>query len=290
MKININAEKRFGSLENLYLKLFKGTVVVLMTLAMLAVVTLIPTAAYLYFQTPRPPAPAQPAAVKKIELDDLRRSLIEDEKRRQEQKKRVEQLGAAGAAAAVPASETAGTLPFIGEANSLINCLDEFRRLTNANVIPQTEQQKIDTLTNVRTDIQRYAQDKTRGEAWVTAMVTFVCLVLKDPMISDLAKESKIDRVFGSTIRFHANAWTTIMRERQKLEESERMRVQGEIAAEDGRIMLSKAFAMSALITAGSAFGMFLFLALYLIFARIERNLAGIESKFVFKESSEPVG
>jgi hypothetical protein len=272
------AVKKSGRLEELYLRLFKAIVVVLMSLALVAVFVLVAIAARNFLATPVPAAPAKTMQQKGVDMEDLKRLLIEEEKKRIEREKREKEMGSA-AANAVPAAQTTTTLRFINEANQLIGCLDEFMKAAEMSVTVQTDQQKIETLGRLRLEIERLSQDDTRGEPWVADIVRFGCQLLRDPALAQLKKDGKIGVIFWPALRFHANAWSQAVKAKQDFDGAEQRRVASEEAAEAARVLASKMSAIKFLSAAGIAFAGFLFMALYLIFARIERNLAGIETK-----------
>jgi hypothetical protein len=101
-------------------------------------------------------------------------------------------------------------------------------------------------------------------------------LVLKDPSIAALRKEGKISSVFIPTINFHLAAWDRIETEKRRFEQTEQNRVASARAEEGIRVGLAKAQALAHVISAGVAFGVFMALALYLVFAKIETDLRDI--------------
>ena len=273
---NSKPAPRHGAIEEAYLRIVKATVVVLMTLALLAVIGLIPFAAYHFLQTPKAPAPAQAAPAKAIDPAEVTKFLLEEERKRQEQERRAKEMGAA-AANSVPASQTSSVLKYMNEANNLMACADEFRKLAEMTVVPLTPPQMLEQLNELRLLTERLAADPTRGDEWVAAMSSFVCGLLKDPAVGQLKKEGKVGGVFYPSIRFHAAAWSRIANDKRRFEQHEAGRVAAETAEEEARVSASKLRAIAAISAAGAAFIAFMLMALYLIFARVERNLAGIE-------------
>ena len=112
-------------------------------------------------------------------------------------------------------------------------------------------------------------------------MVDFACSVMKSPEIAKLRQDGLISGVVNTTIQFHAQAWATIEEEKFNFRQAEERRVQGEIAAEAARVAVAKAKAMMLLSLAGGAILLFMVMALYLIFAKIEDNLALIHGAIV---------
>lgn len=265
-----------ATLDKLYLRFFKYAVVGLMTLALLAVVVMLPMAAYQYFQTPLPPTPAKAAPERAVSLEDLKQFLLDEEKRRIEQEKN----------GTAPVSRPAVSAPsvtqlFAEQSLALYRCAEEFRQLAVQDTDPSTEAQLNDRRERQRDFIERLAAHKFRGPNWPDAMVKFACSVLKNPEIARLKREKLIGPVVNTTLRFHADAWAAIEEEKFNFNQSERQRVQGEIAAEAARVAAAKAKALFWLSLAGGAMLFFLIMALYLIFAKIEDNLALIHLAIV---------
>lgn len=267
---------RLRNAEEFHLRLVKGVVVTIMSLALLTVLGLLLLAAFQYLQAPKPPLPAQAAPNRTIKASDLKLFLQDEERRRQEQERRVKELGSA-AAMAVPASQASSVLKFMAEATHLTTCLDSFKRLADLNVVPLTEAQQLEELNRLRNFIEQLAVERNRGDAWVTAMDTYVCQLLQDPALGQLRKDGKIGAAFYPAIRFHAAAWSRIASEREQFDAGEAARVSAQMLAERLRVEAAHATARLALIAAACVFAGFMLMALYLIFARIERNLAGIQ-------------
>ena len=256
-------------LDNLYLKFFKFAVVGLMTLALLSIVVLLPTAAYNYFQTPVSPAPAKAAPERSINQEDLKKLLIDEEKRRQEQEK-------SGNAPTnkQPVNAPAVTQLFAEQALGLYRCSEEFRTAAQQETDNSTPIEIAARNESQRFNIEKLAENKFRGPNWVTAMVAFTCSVLKNPEMAKLKKDKVVGAVVNPTVNFHARAWAAFEKEKFEFTQSEERRVQLETAAEALRVAAAKARALFILSLAGGAILFFLAMALYLIFAKIEDNLA----------------
>lgn len=271
-------------LDRLYLKFFKFAVVGLMTLALLSIVVLLPMAAYQYFQKPLPPTPAKAPLERAITVDDLKKFLIDEEKRRVEQEKR----GGAPVDNSASAAPTA-TQIYAEQATALYVCAEEFRKLAKQPPGTATTGELDDQWKKRRAWIEQMAEDRFRGPNWPKAMVGFACDVLKNPEIAKLKEDGLIGTVVSPSLLFHARAWAAIEREKAEFRQSEDRRVQGEIAAEVARVAEAKARALFLLSTAGGAVLFFLLMALYLIFAKIEDNLALIHQAIVLRTSPEVV-
>ena len=248
--------------EEFFLKIFKVTVLFIMALALMAVLILLVTSVYQYSQTPKDPAPAQKAIVKEISIDDIRNFLIEKEK--QDSNKDV-----------VPKQQVGRqtSLRFLEEATVLFRCAIDFGKKSGAEIVGTSDAENAKVLEDFRGKIERISEGSLRGEPWVKAAQAFTCMALADSSIIALKKEQKIKSVFMPVLEFHVRSWDRIQSDKLKFEQQEENRVASERNAEALRVMKAKAFALTCLIAAASAFALFMMLALYLLIAKIETNL-----------------
>ncbi len=257
-------------IEAIFLKILKVTILVIMALALLAIVFFMGNAAYQYSQSPKEPEPAKKAPAKEIKLDDLKQYLLEQERLRQK--------------ANEPAKEQAVTIEqtrveYLADAQAVYECSLGFAAAVGA-AVPEAHNNdaKSQAVMRLRTQLESVAKEKDwRGDAWVKAVVAFGCSVLKDPSIAALRKEGKISSVFMPTIGFHLSAWDRIETEKRRFEQVEHERVSSQRAAETLRVRLAQAQALAHIISAGVAFGVFMVLALYLVFVKIETDLRAID-------------
>ena len=263
-------------LDNLYLKFFKYAVVGLMTLALLAIVVLIPMAAFQYFQSPTPPTPAKAAPDRAVNLEDFKKFLIQEEKRRQE----LEKSGIT-TTSPQPQSAPAVNSIYLEQTVLLQRCSEKFAFLAKQPTPQLTEKEISDSREKRRAKIEGLATDQFRGPNWPSAMVTFVCSVLENLEIAKLKEDKTIGTVVDPAIDFHAQAWATIQQEKFEFTQREERRVQEETMAEGARVAVSKIRAVFMVSSAGGALLFFMAMALYLIFAKIEDNLALINRSIV---------
>ena len=268
--------QKAAELDNLYVKLVKYAVVGLMTLALLSIIILLPLAGYNYFQSPVPPAPAKEPPERTINVEDLKKFLIEEEKRRQEQEK-----SGNAPVSRQPVNAPAVTLLYAEQVIALYRCSEEFRKLAEQESDNATEAERSQRNEAQRANIERLAADPFRGSNWVGAMVNFTCSVLKNVEIAKLKKEKAVGAVVNPAINFHARAWAAIEKDKSDFRQGEKLRVEQEVASEAARVAVAKAKAMFLLGLAGGAIVFFLAMALYLIFAKIEANLALIHQAIV---------
>lgn len=264
MNQNANSDSK---LENVYLKFFKYAIVGLMTLALLAVAALLPLAAFNYLQTPVAPAPAKEPPQRSITIDDLKKYLVDEEKRRLEQEK------GGNSPKRQPAAAAPVTQRYLEDAIALYRCAEEFRKLADQDIDNSSEATIAQRNETQRANIEGLSADRFRGPSWVKAMVAFTCSVLKNEEVAKLKKEKAIGSVVAPTINFHAQVWSMIERDKAEFKQREAQRVAAETASEALRVAVSKSKALFMLGSAGALLGFFLLLALYLIFAKIEDNL-----------------
>jgi hypothetical protein len=253
------------NLEELFLRIFKTVILVLMALSLVAVVYFAVTAAFQYGQKPVEPAPAQKAPVKEISIENLKQWLLEQEKRESD----------------TPRPSTGGeqkkSVQFLEEAVKLYRCSESFGRLLGAEIVDSSDAVNQKRIDDLRIKLEEFAFEKPwRGEAWVKAAAAFTCKALEDPAIVALKKEEKIKSVFYPVLNFQLLTWDKIQTERIQFEEREEKRVAIERNLEEIRVETAKAVALTRLLSAGIAFGLFMVLALYLLFAKIENNLRDI--------------
>ena len=261
-----------NKLDSLYLKLFKYVVVGLMTLALLAVVVLVPFAAIRFFQTPVSIEPARSPPQRAVDLEQFKNYLMQQEKLRLEQEKN----GGATTGNKQTSSAPAVSSLYAEHSLAIQRCSETFRQNAQLDVASSTEKELSEAREAQRANIERLAANQFLGPSWPDAMQAFVCAVLTNPVIAKLRQDKLIGSVVAPAIQFHSVAWAGIEREKADFIAKEQARVASQEMAEVARVVAAKAQAVMLLGAAGSAFLFFMLMALYLIFAKIEDNLATI--------------
>lgn len=257
------------TIEELFLNFFKITVLCIMILALLATIGLSGYAIYLYSQSPKETAPAQKAPekdpAKEINLYDLMNYLIEQEKQKN------------------TPTDTSQTLPgnrqsarFLEDATTLYRCSGDFATKLGLT-INETNDEFLQRVGKLRSELEEKANNPLRGEKWVNSVVAFSCNALGNDSLISLKKEKKVGSVFYPLLKFHINAWDKIQNDKIQFEKKEEERVNTERNAEAYRVSKAKALAITCLSAAACSFGMFMFLAIYLLFSKIESNLRDIK-------------
>lgn len=254
-------------IEGLFLKIFKGIVLLIMGVALISILFLCVNAVYQYSQTPKEPAPAQKAPMKdpakEINLDNLKQYLIEQEKNKNETPKQQQK-------------EEQTSLLFLEDATKLYRCSVEFGKTLGAITEEIDNSQNLKKIEELRGIIEEVADSPLLGEPYVKDATAFTCKALASEPIIALKKDEKVEGIFYSILAFHEKAWRRIQDEKVQFEQKEKERVISEEKAENLRILGAKASAVTSLIAAGCSFALFMILALYLLASKIENNLRDI--------------
>lgn len=255
------------NVEELFLKISKITVLLVMGLALIAALILVIAALYQYAQSPKEPAPAKMAPAKAVDFEELKQWLIEQGMRdnelpkQQPVERKIEQ----------PIAQPRSAL-FQEDAETLYRCSEIFGKRLGTEAGDAAE-----SILELRLKIEGDANASSlRGDVWVKDAVAFACKALKDDSIVALKKAGKINAVFMPVLKYHLMAWDKIQGDKRQFEQAEEFRVASERNAETARVVQTKAAALTHLIFAASAFGLFMILALLLLCAKIENNLRDI--------------
>jgi len=253
------------STEVLFLNIFKFVVLAIMGLALIVTVGALIFAGIEYSKKAVEPAPAKTAPAETIDLQDFLKQLqptkpgqtpMQDEasEKRQEESSQGK----------------ADEKKYLNDAKKLNECYKEFENKVEQNVVIEEE--------NLRRWLQSTADNKKyeRGQPWVTDMVRFNCAVFANQQVIDLVKTRPEVKILSESTGYHLERWDEIKNNVKEFNRGEQERITEERNAEEARILAAKAQAVLLLIAAGSAFGIFMVLALYLIFSAIESNLRRI--------------
>lgn len=265
---NLNKQPLTERIEELFLKIFKVVILVVMGLGLVLAIGLSLYSASLYFQTPKKPAPAKAAPAEEVSVEKLLKQLKPDEPAKQEEKQ---------APAESPKGQAPQALKYLEEVTALYRCSIEFAKAVGAQVDETDAAAASRTTEEYRSQLETLADaNELRGEAYVKDAVKFTCAVLKNPQIIALRKENKVSGVFLKVLNFHLREWDRIQLDKVKFERQEEIRIAKEENEEDARVMGAKIQAITMIAAAGIAFAIFMIIALYLIFAKIETNLRRI--------------
>lgn len=259
-----------NGVEELFLKIFKITVLIFMTLSLGASLVLALYAVPQFLQTAKEPVPARKAPekdpTKEINIDQLKNYLLDKEKQKNVNQEAPDQQQ----------PETRQSVQYLEDATQLYRCSSDFANKIGAIVEPTIDTEDIQRINELRRNLEESASNPLRGEPWVKAAVSFTCQALNNDSIILLKKDGKVSSVFYPIISFHVDAWDKIQNEKVEFEKDEENRVISQQNAEENRVASARALALSCFAAAGGAFGVFMILALYLLISKIESDLSDI--------------
>jgi hypothetical protein len=265
---NLKSQSLTERIEELFLKIFKVVILVVMGLGLIMAIGLSLYSASLYFQTPKKPAPAKSAPADEVSIDKLLKQLTPEEAKKQEEKQVPSET---------PKSPTPQAMKYLEEVTALYRCSIEFAKAVGAQVDENDSAAASRQIEAYRSDLENLADtNERRGSPYIKDAVKFTCAALKNQQIIALRKDSKVSGVFLKILNFHLREWDRIQLDKAKFERAEEIRVAKEEAQEDARVMEAKILAITMIAAAGIAFAIFMIIALYLIFAKIETNLRRI--------------
>ena len=265
---NLKNQPLTERVEELFLRIFKVVILIVMVLGLVLAIGLSLYSAYLYFPNPKEPEPVKAAPAEEISVDNLLKQLKPDEPTKQEEKQTPTKS---------PTAQTPEALNYLEEVTALYRCSIEFGKAVGAQVDETDAAAGSRKTEEYRSQLEKLADaNNLRGKAYVKDAVKFTCAVLKNPQIITLRKDDKVSGVFLKVLNYHLKEWDRIQDDKIKFQSKEKIRVEKEEDQEDARVMRSKILAITMITAAGIAFAIFMIIALYLIFAKIETNLRRI--------------
>lgn len=124
-----------------------------------------------------------------------------------------------------------------------------------------------------------------RGNDFAVSQDAFVKENLANDEIIALCKSGR-GGLFFSLLEFHRSSWDQQTRQAMEFDAQERSRVARVEDSEAARVAARKANGYQLFTSAAIAFGLFMSVALVLIFARLESNLRGVHTIVQFPEES----
>ena len=265
--INSNNQTLTERTEELFLKIFKVVILVVMGLSLILAVGLSIYSASLYFQTPKKPEPEKAAPAEEVNIDKLLKQLQQEEAPKKEEAPKQEEKQAPQA------------LKYLEDVTAIYRCTIVFAKAVGAQVDETDAIAASRTTEEYRSQIEKLADSNDlRGPAYIKDVVKFTCATLKNKEVIALRKENKVSGVFLKILNFHFREWDRIQQDKVKFERKEAIRIAKEEAKENERVSGAKIQAVLMITAAGIAFSVFMAIALYLIFAKIETNLRRIAS------------
>jgi hypothetical protein len=263
-----------NKVEDLYLKIFKIVILVVLSITLVVSVVMVLKGTSEYFATPSAADPAKSAPTPSVSVDAFIKELDKkDAPPEKEPTAPVEQKP--------PVQDTRLDDMVDKYVLNLWTYLDAYQKACKVANPPEKET----FLKNFRKDIMK-SWFEEYGENFAKSQDTFEKSLLSNQRIIQICieKEGKAG-IFFRSLDWHKNQWAKQVKEGQLFEQKEAQRVAKFEAQEAMRVAEKKAQAFQSLITAISAFVMFMSLALLLIFSKIETNLRGV--KIIEKEVRE---
>jgi hypothetical protein len=251
--------------EELFLKLFKGVILMVMALTLIATAGALAFAAYQYTRSPQPIEAAKKAPVKSVEIDAFLKTL--------DTPAPVKEAPTTDGALPVPAKEPE-PVKYQAEASKIMGCFQESDKLSGIALA--------ETTPSAGEDFRRQLQEvsdlksKDRGQPFVTDAAKLTCDLMLNARVIEHRKKNPQTEIFFPVLNFHMNAWDELKLAAQEFEANEQARFNEQMNAEQRRVELSKESAKFTLAIAGGAFALFMAIALSLIVAAIESNLRRI--------------
>jgi len=250
--------------EELFLKIFKVVILVVMSLALIATAGALIFAAYQFTQSPKAVAPAQKAPVKSVTTDEFLKQLNTEASK--EAPKPDESQPAPA-----PKPEP---VKYKAEASKIMGCFQESNQLAGiaqAEAAPTAGE-------DFRKQLQEVAdlKSKDRGQPFVTDAAKLTCEILLHAKVTEHRKTKPESEIFFRVLNFHMTAWDDLKDAAKEFEAKEQARVSREMGAEQMRVDLSKDAAKFTLLVAAGAFALFMVIAFSLIVAAMESSLRRI--------------
>ena len=272
------------STEELFLGIFKGIMLAVLGLSLLASAGALVFAAYEYLQSPEAVEPAKKVDDKAINSSDFLQQINAAPK--VEAKNEGDGEGAAAGVAAADTKSRAEPMKYREEARKMIACARELASksgLDGPNYSDESEE-------SFRSALQHAADDsgKDRGLPYVGDALKVVCALLGHEQVLAYRKANAHEDILGRIVSFHVKAWDRMKEEVHKFEREEEARVKEAREREDLRIVQARATAYASLVAAGVAFGVFLVAALYLLMGAVESNLRYINRNLAAIRASQP--
>ena len=255
-------------IEEAYLQIFKVVIIIVLSIALLVSGVMLISGVSDYFATPSNPEPAKTAPKPSVSVDEFLKSF--DKKEEQPTPAAIEPQEKPAPVEKKDISLDAMTDLYLGK---LWVYLDKYQAACNPPV-------KVDKETFFRTFDKQFMKNLFRsyGKDYAESQDKFEQAVLSNQRIIQICKEKDgKSGVFYGSLNWFKSSWQTQLEDGKQFEIDERQRVKDFAADERARVIGKKAGAFASLMVAAISFGVFMSLALLLIFSKIETNLRGIK-------------
>jgi len=243
--------------EELFLRIFKWVLLVVMALSLAAAIAFAIMALSNWLKTENSASSEVIPPSGQIKFDDYLKSLDNG---------KTEPNPDEGGA---PKPQAPKTSSFLKQGEAIIACSKESLATTHPELV--NEQDWNVQLQREMKWLDKRGASPEWGENWVNERRDFICAGAKSKALQELIKSGKVPQLQERFLHdelgeFHADAW------------GKRLEAEHERVSEERALAEAEALAAGAKLTlyatvAGIAFGLFMVIALYLIFAKIETNL-----------------
>jgi len=253
--------------EEVFLKIARLAILIAMTIGLVGTLGLALFAYVEYSKSPIEPTPAIKAPEKEISFDEFLNNL---EPKKEETKQQMSKSQGDVSKPPAPA------LLYIEAIAKLYRCSQDFAKAVGAEL--EDSKGDANRIEDLRSKMEAIAKKPNHGSQYVTSAVAFTCAALANPRLIKMKSDGLVKTVFFPTLNFHLGKWEEMQAEMQNFSIREAQRIESERVSERARIAVSKARAITLISAAGIAFISFMFLAMYLLGAKIESNLRDINA------------
>lgn len=259
-----------NGIEVSLLGIFRGGVVTVMLLLILVTVGLLAIGLYQWstsyaVDTPTPPKKSPPV---NITVNDFLASL---------QPKQSDAQSASRAPTSTQLAPDNGEARFRAHAEKLWIPVSKYQSDCSAT----SSMKYSDFVDSLRDSPLKKLLD-TRGEEFAKSQIEFVSVMLSNPTLIQLCKSGR-QGLFFSTLEFHRSQWDAQIQQAREFDDAEQRRISSFEKSELEKAASRRNTAFDAVRGAAVVFGLFMSLALLLVFARIELNLRRMSVEIVHR-------
>lgn len=255
-------------IELLYLKIFKIIIIGVLSIALLTSLILLLIGANKLFTTARSPEPAQVAPKPKVDINEFLNSLTVEttptpvKKTSRRMKKQTATI-----------SEQSLNDMVDNSIDKLWTYVDAYQKACN---IPK----QIDKPTFLKKFPRKMIKDWFRdfGPDFADSQDSFEKSLLSNDKTIQISKDNPKYAILMYSLIWHAGKWQQEINNAKEFERREERRVKSFEVEENARVLEARAGSLATFTSALIAFGVFMSLALLLIFSNIESNLKDINN------------
>lgn len=258
--------------EVFFLKVSKLIIMVIMGLALLLAIIGLIYGLFQWNQSPQPPSPAQradPPTVAKEEF--LKEYFAPSHADRAEDAPK--ESPSPSRSSHEPAQENPYD-PIFAQLNTCVRNVNDQIKFETPEYLGFQQEQINAQLIKLATQVN------SRGLPYAEDMSQFVCAIIQDPSVIERYQQEPENFLsfYFDILNYHLTEWDRLHDANERHDRQEQERVLRETHAELERVAEAKHTALIALQFGAVSLGLFMLLALYLIFSSIESNLRNINN------------